>query len=77
MRQAPPWQLVLAGRPAGEILRALAWLGPSKAESALLSLSRKIPPSEREALIKAAPLLPTWLARQVRQSFAHWQSSGV
>ena len=71
MRHAPAWQLVLAGRPAGEILRALAWLGPAKAEGALLTLRRTLPASDLQALAKAAPLLPTWLAQQVSQSFAH------
>ena len=71
MRHAPAWQLVLAGRPAGEILRALAWLGPSKAEGALVTLRRTLPASDLQALAKAAPLLPTWLAQQVSQSFAH------
>lgn len=71
MRHAPAWQLVLAGRPAGEILRALAWLGPSKAEGALVALRRTLPASDLQALAKAAPLLPTWLAQQVSQSFAH------
>jgi len=71
MRHAPAWQLVLAGRPAGEILRALAWLGPSKAEGALLTLRRTLPASDLQALAKAAPLLPSWLAQQVSQPFAH------
>lgn len=71
MRHAPAWQLVLAGRPAGEILRALAWLGPSKAEGALLTLRRTLPASDLQALAKAAPLLPTWLAQHVSQSFTH------
>ena len=71
MRHAPAWQLVLAGRPAGEILRALAWLGPSKAEGALLTLRRTLPASDLQALAKAAPLLPTWLAQLVSQPFAH------
>ena len=71
MRHAPAWQLALAGRPAGEILCALAWLGPSKAGGALLTLRRTLPASDLQALAKAAPLLPTWLAQQVSQSFAH------
>ncbi|WP_419256072.1 DUF6088 family protein (plasmid) [Caulobacter sp. ErkDOM-YI] len=71
MRHAPAWQLVLAGRPAGEILRALAWLGPSKAEGALVTLRRTLPASDLQALAKAAPLLPSWLAQQVSQPFAH------
>ena len=71
MRHAPAGQLVLAGRPAGEILRALAWLGPSKAEGALVTLRRTLPASDLQALAKAAPLLPTWLAQQVSQPCAH------
>src|SRR5207248_88904 len=35
LRHAPRWQLALANRPAGEAVRALAWLGPEKAEVAL------------------------------------------
>lgn len=31
LRHAPRWQLALAGRPAGEALRTLAWFGPGKA----------------------------------------------
>lgn len=34
LRHAPRWQLTLANRPAGEADRALAWLGPEKAEEA-------------------------------------------
>ena len=34
LRHAPRWQLALAHKPAGEAVRALAWLGPEKAEAA-------------------------------------------
>ena len=30
LRHAPPWQLVLGGRKAGDAVRALAWLGPEE-----------------------------------------------
>ena len=33
LRHAPRWQLAMAKRPAGEAVRALAWLGPEKAEA--------------------------------------------
>lgn len=65
LRHATPWQLVLAGRPAGEVVRALAWLGSASAETAWFALRDKLPPAERNALVKAAPLLPTWLAQLV------------
>lgn len=65
LRHAPRWQLALAGRPAGEAVRALAWLGPERAEAALKALKRKMPPGAFGELVAAVPQLPTWLARSV------------
>jgi hypothetical protein len=64
-KHAPRWQLVLAGRRTGEVLRALAWFGPKAAGRALLSLKQKLTPAEIGELRAAASLLPTWLARSV------------
>ncbi|MEQ1954899.1 DUF6088 family protein [Mesorhizobium yinganensis] len=65
LRHAPRWQLALAQRPVGEPIRALAWLGPDGAETALQSLKRKLAPAAFNELVAAAPQLPTWLARSV------------
>lgn len=65
LRHAPRWQLAMAHRPAGQAVRALAWLGPERAESALQTLKRKLPPAAFSELVAAAPQLPTWLARSV------------
>jgi hypothetical protein len=65
LRHAPRWQLAMAHRPAGQAVRALAWLGPEKAEAALQTLKLKLPPSAFSELVTAAPQLPTWLARSV------------
>lgn len=65
LRHAPRWQLAMAHRPAGEAVRALAWLGPEKAETALKTLKRKLPPGAFNELVAAAPQFPTWLARSV------------
>ena len=65
LRHAPRWQLTLANRPAGEAVRALAWLGPEKAEEALKMLKRKMPAGAFGELVAVAPQLPTWLARSV------------
>jgi hypothetical protein len=65
LRHAPRWQLVLANRPGGEAVRALAWLGPEKVEAALKTLKRRMPPDVFGELVGAAPQLPTWLARSV------------
>lgn len=65
LRHAPRWQLAMPHRPAGQAVRALAWLGPEKAEAALRTLKRKLPPATFSELVAAAPQLPTWLARSI------------
>lgn len=65
LRHAPRWQLTMPHRLAGQAVRALAWLGPERAESALQSLKRKLPPAAFSELVAAAPQFPTWLARSV------------
>lgn len=65
LRHAPRWQLAMPHRPAGQAVRALAWLGPERAEAALQTLKRKLPPAAFSELVAAAPQLPTWLARSV------------
>lgn len=65
LQHAPRWQLALANRPAGQAVRALAWLGPEKAEAALKTLKVKLPPTAFGELVAAAPQFPTWLARSV------------
>ncbi|MFG1243453.1 DUF6088 family protein [Xanthobacter sp. V7C-4] len=65
LRHAPRWQLTMAHRPAGQAVRALAWLGPERAEPALQTLKRKLSPAAFSELVAAAPQLPTWLARSV------------
>lgn len=65
LRHAPRWQLAMAHRPAGEAVRALAWLGPEKAVAALQTLKRKLPPGTFSELVAVAPQLPTWLARSL------------
>jgi hypothetical protein len=65
LRHAPRWQLALANRPAGQAVRALAWLGPENTETALKTLKRKMPPGAFDELVAAATQLPTWLAQSV------------
>ncbi|MFC7380499.1 DUF6088 family protein [Brevundimonas sp. GCM10030266] len=67
-QHAPAWQLLLADRPAGEAVRALAWLGPEKAGMALETLKRKLGPSAFGELVSVGPRLPSWLARSVSQA---------
>lgn len=65
IRRAPAWQLLLADRRAGEVIRALAWLGPEKAAMALEILSERLAPSVFAELVMARSRLPAWLGRLV------------
>lgn len=64
-RHAPPWQLIFPGRAAGYMVRALAWLGPQKAGTALQTLRTKLPLAEIQEIAAARARLPTWLAQEV------------
>lgn len=67
-KHAPAWQLLLPGRLAGDAVRALAWLGPDKAQTAIATLKRKLAPSAFGELVSVGPHLPGWLARALSQS---------
>lgn len=65
------WQLVLGARPAGMAIRALCWLGPEQALSALKVLHTKLPPGEWAAIRAARAVLPSWMARAVSEVSEH------
>lgn len=65
LRHAPQWLLALPGSPAGDAIRALAWLGPEHARNALEVLRRRLPLSAFEEMA-AVTRLPTWLRRLVK-----------
>ena len=64
-RHAPPWQLVLSRRKAGDAVRALAWLGPEKAETALSEIGPLLTAEERQELASITAQMPGWLAGPV------------
>lgn len=68
LQHASPWQLIQSGQPAGEAVRALAWLGPTHAKAALESLKQTLPAEQLERLASVRSTLPGWLARQVGES---------
>ena len=70
-RHAPIWQLIFPGRAAGDVIRALAWLGPEKAGDAIRQLSAKLPAAELNEVASARARLPTWMAQEVSGLVAH------
>ena len=71
LRHAPAWQLIFPGRAAGEVVRALAWLGPEKAGKAILKLRAKLTPSELKDVASARSRLPTWMAHEISALLTH------
>lgn len=65
LRHAPRWQLALGSKVSGQVVRALAWLGPEVASGALPTLRTKLTDTAKRELVSAAPQFPTWLARLV------------
>ena len=70
LRQAPRWQFLLADRPAGQAIRALAWLGPDQAGAALPKLRQALPTAEWEALLTVRAELPIWLVELLNEQDA-------
>ena len=71
LRHAPGWQLALGSQRSGQLIRALAWLGPQKAGAALSTLKPKLSASERDELAAARSVVPSWLAQQLSDAILH------
>ena len=65
LRHAPRWQLVAPHRPAGDAVRALAWLGPEEVEENLGAIEKRLSSSDFEELAAARAVMPSWLAEPV------------
>ena len=65
LRHAPRWQLVAPHRPAGDAVRALAWLGPKEVEENLEALEHKLSSEDIEELAATRAVMPAWLAEPV------------
>ena len=70
-RHAPNWQLIFPERAAGEVVRALAWLGPGKAGEAIRTLRTKLTPSVLKEVASARARLPDWMAQEVSTLVIH------
>jgi len=70
-RHVPIWQLIFPGQAAGEVVRALAWLGPEKASKAIQKLRAKLQPSQLKEVASARSRLPTWMAQEISVLVSH------
>ena len=65
LRHAPRWQLTLAERPAGAVIRALAWGGRERSRALAAQLKSKLSPETVGELSSVRGQLPTWMAEQL------------
>lgn len=71
VKHAPHWMVALGTRPAGEAIRALAWIGRPHAEKSLASLHKTLSPSEWKTLEAVRATLPGWMAQAISKESAH------
>ena len=65
LRHAPRWQLVAPNRRAGDVVRALAWLGPLEVEDGLALVVSRLSPDDLAELAAARATMPAWMAAPV------------
>ena len=65
LRHASHWPLVAPCRPAGDVIRALAWLGPKAVEDALQAVLPELFAEDLEELAAARAVTPAWMAELV------------
>ena len=71
MRHAPRWQLAAPHRRAGDVIRALAWLGPEEVEDGLEVVLPTLSETDRDELAAARTVMPIWMAEPVSTRLAH------
>ena len=71
LRHAPRWQLAAPHRKAGEVIRALAWLGPEEIEDGLDAVLPTLSEADREELAAARAVMPIWMAEPLSARLAH------
>ena len=70
IRHAPKWMLVLGDSLAGDVVRALEWLGPDLAEQAVGKLAGHIDQDEWRVLLGIRHRLPAWMATAIQKAIA-------
>ena len=71
LRHAPRWQLAAPHRKAGEVIRALAWLGPEEIEESLQAVLPTLCEEDLNELLAARAIMPIWMAEPVSARLSH------
>ena len=65
LQHAPRWLLTFPGRPAGEVIRAMAWFGRERGAELTSLLKSTLSPETLQELSSARGRMPTWMAEQI------------
>ena len=71
LRHAPRWQLAAPDRRAGEVIRAMAWLGPEEMLKGLETVLPGLSPQEVGELANARATMPHWMAEPLSKVVAN------
>ncbi len=71
LRHAPRWQLSAPHSKAGQVIRALAWLGPAEVEDGLETVLPTLTEAERDELAAARAVMPNWMAEPLSARLAY------
>ncbi len=71
LRHAPRWQLAAPHRKAGEVIRALAWLGPEEVEDSLETVLPTLSEEDLKELSAVRAIMPIWMAEPVSARLSH------
>ncbi len=71
LRHAPRWQLVAPHRRAGDVIRALAWLGPAETADGLQTVLPSLSREDIDELAEARATMPHWMAEPLSALVAH------
>lgn len=62
LQHARAWQLLWPRQLEGQVIRALAWLGPEEAAEKIGALRQRLTPGERQQVAAASACVPSWMA---------------
>jgi hypothetical protein len=74
LKHAPRWMLALGSCPAGNAVRALAWMGPGNAGNCVATLRKTLPSHDWAVLASSRACLPSWLAQAIGKEAIHEQA---
>ena len=70
LRHAPRWQLAAPHRKAGDVIRAVAWLGREEVENSLEAVLPALSAEDLDELSAARAVMPIWMAESVSARIA-------